>query len=197
MTTKLERAGVVAQLVQLLHVDLVRVEVTGHVDPLQSASPSEPESLVLGFHCDYEERSTETGDRFILVSVECQVEGGDSESGCADGEEVGNALFTVRAEYRLTYRVVGTEALPPDALHCFAWLNGPYNAWPYWREFVQSMSARMGLPGVVLPVFRPSGDVVPDPPGSAGSEDLGTGARTTDEALSPKRQRRAHRRSAK
>lgn len=35
----------------------------------------------------------------------------------------------------------------------FADFNSTFNAWPYWREFVQSMTARMGLPSVIIPVL--------------------------------------------
>ena len=36
----------------------------------------------------------------------------------------------------------------------FADLNGVFNAWPYFREFVQSATVRMGLPAFVVPVLR-------------------------------------------
>jgi len=36
----------------------------------------------------------------------------------------------------------------------FAETNGLYNAWPYWREFVQNTAARMSLPGLTVPVLR-------------------------------------------
>jgi hypothetical protein len=42
-----------------------------------------------------------------------------------------------------------------DALRTlFAGLNGVFNAWPYFREFLQSATTRMGIPQFVLPVFR-------------------------------------------
>ncbi len=37
----------------------------------------------------------------------------------------------------------------------FAAFNTSFQLWPHVREFVQSMAARMGLPPVVLPAFRP------------------------------------------
>jgi len=43
----------------------------------------------------------------------------------------------------------------------FARTNGIYNAWPYWREFVQNMIARMNLPPLVIPVFRLFGQAPP------------------------------------
>jgi hypothetical protein len=51
-------------------------------------------------------------------------------------------------------------------LAAFANVNGIYNAWPYFRELVQSMASRAGLPPIVLPVFRvarPSAPVVAPP----------------------------------
>lgn len=39
-------------------------------------------------------------------------------------------------------------------LRAFAEFNSTYNAWPYWREFVHSISARLGLPAVTVPILR-------------------------------------------
>jgi hypothetical protein len=43
-------------------------------------------------------------------------------------------------------------------------INPISNAWPYWREFVQSMSARMGFPALTVPLL----EIVPKKP--AGKE---------------------------
>ena len=40
------------------------------------------------------------------------------------------------------------------ALELFAQANGTFNLWPYWREFVQSTSTRMGLPALTVPSYR-------------------------------------------
>lgn len=73
-----------------------------------------------------------------------------------DGSEAENEqpLVEISACLELGYR------LPPDAqfskeeLSEFGNVNAVFNAWPYWREFIQSSISRMGLPPVVLPVFR-------------------------------------------
>ncbi len=75
-------------------------------------------------------------------------------------EEPSADVLELGAEFELSY---GLDSPPPldhrDALlSAFAHINGTYNAWPYLREFVQSTTARMTLPPVVLPVFR----VTPD-----------------------------------
>jgi hypothetical protein len=37
-------------------------------------------------------------------------------------------------------------------------INPIFNAWPYWREFVQSMSTRMGYPALTVPLL----EIVPE-----------------------------------
>jgi len=39
-------------------------------------------------------------------------------------------------------------------LQAFADGNAMMNCWPYWRELVQSMVARMNLPPFVVPLLR-------------------------------------------
>jgi hypothetical protein len=51
-------------------------------------------------------------------------------------------------EYATTMRVKSSDA------EKFAATNGVFNAWPYWRQLVQSMTAAMGVPPIVVPAFR-------------------------------------------
>ena len=67
------------------------------------------------------------------------------------------------------------EGINDEHLHAFSATNGVFNAWPYWREFVQNTTARMGLPTpVIVPVFRlgenPFGDFTSDLESSKTSE---------------------------
>ena len=41
-----------------------------------------------------------------------------------------------------------------DDFEYFLTINPISNAWPYWREFVQSMSARMGFPALTVPLLE-------------------------------------------
>lgn len=61
---------------------------------------------------------------------------------------------TIGCKLLLKYKITSLEGLGEDNFTQFARFNGIYNAWPYWREFVQSMIARMGLPPLVVPVFQ-------------------------------------------
>lgn len=65
-------------------------------------------------------------------------------------------VLSVRTILALEYTISGDS--PTDdleaSLGAFARINGIYNAWPYFREVVQSTVSRMGLPPLVIPVYR-------------------------------------------
>jgi hypothetical protein len=65
---------------------------------------------------------------------------------------------SIHASFLLRYDFSdGFEKYPDEAFKLFAEMNGVFNAWPYWREFVQSATVRMGLPALTIPVFRVHG----------------------------------------
>jgi preprotein translocase subunit SecB len=70
------------------------------------------------------------------------------------GKRDAKPAFRVDVSFELVYKI------PPDLhpsgaeLRAFAETNAVFNAWPYWREFVQSMTARTNLPPLTLPLFR-------------------------------------------
>jgi preprotein translocase subunit SecB len=59
----------------------------------------------------------------------------------------------IQGEYELEYSIESFDQIKPENIKAFGSMNGIYNAWPYWREFVQSMTVRMGLPPLTLPVM--------------------------------------------
>lgn len=60
----------------------------------------------------------------------------------------------VRATYDVTYEVPDQSDLTQEHFDAFANVNGVFNAWPYFREFLQSSLGRMSLPPFTLPVLR-------------------------------------------
>lgn len=60
----------------------------------------------------------------------------------------------IKAEFVLIYKVSDFTGLNQECFEAFGKSNGIYNAWPYWREFVQNTIARMTLPPLTIPVFR-------------------------------------------
>lgn len=70
---------------------------------------------------------------------------------CPDPER--GQRIRISAAIELEYNLSG-DALPnAREAECFAKINGVYNAWPYWREFVQHCTTRMGLPPLTLPLM--------------------------------------------
>jgi len=60
----------------------------------------------------------------------------------------------IEAVFVLVYKIANLEGLKDENFKAFAHANGVYNAWPYWREFVQNVTSRMGLPPLIIPVFH-------------------------------------------
>ena len=56
--------------------------------------------------------------------------------------------------FELRYKADTKVRTTQKDLQAFAEVNAVYNAWPYWREFIQNMFVRMSLPPLVLPVYR-------------------------------------------
>jgi hypothetical protein len=91
-------------------------------------------------------------------------------------EDDGDAFLRVRGVFELDYRLAEGTRASKKALNLFAEANGVFNAWPYFREFVQSTTQRMGVPPIVLPLYRlRSGDKAPEkgtdhPPGAGAHQ---------------------------
>lgn len=67
-----------------------------------------------------------------------------------DGVEVKEPPIAVYANFLVTYEIeepFTSRKLLEDFVQHIAMLN----VWPYWREFVQSMTLRMGLPAFPIP----------------------------------------------
>lgn len=68
-----------------------------------------------------------------------------------DGEDV---LAEIDAVFDLSYHVPTDEAFSAEEIEEFGQLNAVFNAWPYWREFVQTSMSRMAMPGLTVPLYR-------------------------------------------
>mgnify|MGYP003392974104 CR=1 FL=1 len=62
-------------------------------------------------------------------------------------------VFRAEADFAVAYQLKSLDGIGDDNVKAFGRMNGVFNTWPYWREFVQSGVARMGLPNVTLPVL--------------------------------------------
>ena len=71
------------------------------------------------------------------------------------GEPVtGECLWAV-VTFRVTYSLSSFAELSEPQFKAFAYMNGIYNTWPFWRELLHSMLSRMGLPTLMLLVYSP------------------------------------------
>jgi hypothetical protein len=68
----------------------------------------------------------------------------------ASFDQVDETLGAISARFRLTYR--SAEPITEPIWREFGQRNVRANVWPYAREFIQSMTQRMGWPSFVLPV---------------------------------------------
>jgi len=89
--------------------------------------------------------------------------------GIGPTEPKGREVVHIEAKFVLVY---GVKTAPAPAgrakvFEAFVAVNGVYNAWPYLREVVSSLGARLGAPSVLLPVFRPEMVGHPEPSGEA------------------------------
>ena len=69
--------------------------------------------------------------------------------------------LVIQGTFGLVYSVREEASFSDEQVDAFAKTNAIYNIWPYWREFVQSMSARMNLPPLIIPVFHLFGKPAP------------------------------------
>jgi hypothetical protein len=71
---------------------------------------------------------------------------------------------SMKVQFELEYRLPSDFQASRPELSAFAKVNGVFNAWPYFREFIQSTSQKMDLPVILLPVYR-----VPQRPKAEGA----------------------------
>lgn len=61
---------------------------------------------------------------------------------------------SVTAVFAADYVIKHPDLVDNEGIAAFA-QNVAYHIWPYWREFIHSMSNRLRLPATVLPMYRP------------------------------------------
>jgi hypothetical protein len=71
----------------------------------------------------------------------------------AQGKSADSPLLRVDAEFLVEYEIKSLEGITKENLDAFGRMNGIYNVWPYWREYVQSTTVRLGLPPLTMPVL--------------------------------------------
>jgi hypothetical protein len=144
--TNISRAGLIAKQVEIEAVTLRDANLSSTVNPLDT--PAEL-ALQQEYRARFERPTSSPEHLFVYVDFRF------SAREVVEGVDRAGGALELTATYLLLYRFVRPDEQPEDALGYFAELNGVYNAWPYWREMVQTVSGRVGLTSIVVPVFRP------------------------------------------
>ena len=71
----------------------------------------------------------------------------------SDADPGEKKLLSIQAVFVVSYDIDSLDGLEPENLDAFGRMNGVYNLWPYWREYVQSTTSRLGFPPLTLPVL--------------------------------------------
>ncbi len=62
-------------------------------------------------------------------------------------------FFRIDADFLLNYSIDKNIPISEELAAAFGKMNGIHNVWPYWREYVQSASTRVGIPPITLPLM--------------------------------------------
>lgn len=159
----------------LKQIRLVKASAFTEID-----SPASIDGLpIMRFSHDGEAIQCNCGEFRVLAKLYLEVIDEETAEADTNGDAfVKDPFVLVTAEFELLYKLPEEFEATDEELEAFASLNGVFNAWPYFREFVQSMITRMGLPVITIPLFR-----MPSKKGSGGvmhAEQSGTEKRETD-----------------
>lgn len=180
-----EQIGKVASLVGLDDVVLLQCSAVGI-----ALDDYEPEKYKTRFHTTASssegiikpntQKLVDVTDGFDVI-VHLNYDHIGEEYGRDEHSEPFNYL-KIEALFALTYFVkVPVDQFPDNAkvlleaedIRAFSRYNATYNAWSYWREFVQSMSNRLGLPAITIPIFPVPNLVAPSLARSADTSSSG------------------------
>ncbi len=96
----------------------------------------------------------------LFCSIEIEVKGvcgKNIKQGQKTTAEKGQTVFKISARYNVVYDITkNPNSLNKGALKYFGEENAFFNVYPYFREFAGSMSQRLNLHPVVLPLLKPA-----------------------------------------
>lgn len=139
-TVSFELAARVSERVEIQDVRLLAS--TSRQTPLVSSPQIEVRfSHGVNVSVDREKSLVAVVPRFVMQALQA-------------GQKQKEVAVEVEAVFLLSYSISDLKGLSPNHYESFAQTNGVYNAWPYWREYLQNAITRMGLPALTVPVFR-------------------------------------------
>ncbi len=131
--------------------DIVQIEQIGLIEFSAMRQPEIEVSAVAIKHAAPEVAAQfDSQTKRIKVKAKFGVEGSDSA-----GYEP-RTILRIHASFLAIYALEPSDsgAITPEQTDAFGKVNGLFNIWPYWRELVQSITTRMALPPLTLPVLH-------------------------------------------
>jgi hypothetical protein len=118
---------------EIISVHLTEAFVDSHPEPRKYATDL---SISVGHKCTAES----PGDRVLATTIDFVLVASPK-----DDKTV--RVFSIKCSFRVTYQLEQDYAPAPEEIEAFSAANAVFNVWPYFREFAQNTSVRMGLPG--------------------------------------------------
>lgn len=135
---KMKLAAQVARRVQIKSVDLVELNCRNNVSDISEVK--------LAVAIETNTSSVyDAGEGILAVNANCVM---------SAGLRVAEPAIRIAATFALVYQLPMSDEYTQDHYDAFGEINGLFNLWPYWRELVQNVTMRMGLPPLTLPVMR-------------------------------------------
>ena len=142
---KIESLEEIAPLLAAVQIRDIRLVEAGVSTSVRSATEAGEIKFEVATSADVKEYNKDEGIFWVLAQIKIRLIPVEPEK---------DAVVSVSAAFEIKYSLPKELRASQKQLNTFARINGVFNAWPYWREFVQNMVARMNLPTLTLPVFR-------------------------------------------
>jgi hypothetical protein len=140
-----QKAKLPSRIVRTVDIDRVRlVEVNAKARISSAANLGEAE-FAFGVGARIAKHSKEEGTFVVVATIDARV--------LSESPEQLNPAVSIKTSYELTYALPKGFNVSRRELNAFAKTNGIFNAWPYWREHIQALFARMDLPQPTLPAY--------------------------------------------
>jgi hypothetical protein len=143
----MEAAARVAHRFVLQEIFLVDAKISR--DPLIMS----PEALSLEHKCSTDSLSTSDKEKHLFLC--------NFRVAAFDDKEPSKLVMQIEASFCTSYVKKPDIHIPVDDVDSLLThveylmtINPISDAWPYWREFVQSMSSRMGFPALTVPLLE-------------------------------------------
>jgi hypothetical protein len=142
----IEAAARVAQRFVLQEINLVNAKISR--DPLIIS----PEALTLEHKCSTDSLSSPDKEKYLVLC--------NFRVTAFDSKNPSKLVMDIETSFCTSYFKKPDVHIPDDVdsllthAEYLGVINPIYDTWPYWREFVQSMSARMGFPALTVPLLE-------------------------------------------